>query len=247
MISLFSRGKKASNKRAYARAIGLPLWVLIAFGAAQIIVVGVVSILRSLGILLTEINQALLNTCIAAIVYLLTLSIALGVPWLVKKYRTTKEDLGLAKDLSWLDIGLAPAGLVIYLLISSLLVYAASFVPGFNADQLQDTGFTGMVYSYEYLVAFITLVIIAPLAEEIIFRGFLFGKLKRAVPVWAAMLITSMVFGAIHGQWNVAIDVFALSLIMCGLREITGSIWAGVLLHMLKNGLAFYILFINPM
>jgi membrane protease YdiL (CAAX protease family) len=55
------------------------------------------------------------------------------------------------------------------------------------------------------------------------------------------------VFGAVHGQWNVAIDVFSLSLIMCGLREITGNIWAGALLHMLKNGLAFYILFINPM
>ncbi|RYZ49901.1 MAG: CPBP family intramembrane metalloprotease, partial [Sphingobacteriales bacterium] len=59
-------------------------------------------------------------------------------------------------------------------------------------------------------------------------------------------IVTSIVFGAIHGQWNVAVDVFALSLILCSLREITGSIWAGVLLHMLKNGIAFYFLFIGP-
>jgi membrane protease YdiL (CAAX protease family) len=44
---------------------------------------------------------------------------------------------------------------------------------------------------------------------------------------------------------NVALDVFILSIVMCGLREMTGSIWAGVVLHMMKNGLAFYLLFIN--
>jgi hypothetical protein len=64
--------------------------------------------------------------------------------------------------------------------------------------------------------------------------------------VWAAIIITSLLFGAVHGQWNVAIDVFVLSLVLCSLREVTGNIWAGVLLHMLKNGLAFYLLFINP-
>jgi len=33
---------------------------------------------------------------------------------------------------------------------------------------------------------------------------------------------------------------------MIALREVTGSIWAGTLLHMLKNGIAFYFLFVNP-
>jgi membrane protease YdiL (CAAX protease family) len=47
-------------------------------------------------------------------------------------------------------------------------------------------------------------------------------------------------------QWNVAADTFALSLVLCTLRQITGNIWAGVLLHMIKNGIAYYFLFINP-
>jgi len=36
-------------------------------------------------------------------------------------------------------------------------------------------------------------------------------------------------------------------LVLCTLRIVTGSIWAGVLLHMIKNGLAFYVLFVAPM
>ena len=47
-------------------------------------------------------------------------------------------------------------------------------------------------------------------------------------------------------QWAVTIDTFVLSLMLCALREYTGAIWAGVLLHAIKNGLAFYLLFVNP-
>jgi membrane protease YdiL (CAAX protease family) len=59
------------------------------------------------------------------------------------------------------------------------------------------------------------------------------------------MVATSVLFGLIHGQWNVGVDVFVLSMVACSLREVTGSIWAGILLHMLKNALAFYIIFVN--
>ena len=74
----------------------------------------------------------------------------------------------------------------------------------------------------------------------------MYGKLKKFVPIWVAILVTSALFGSIHGAWNLAIDTFALSIVLCLLRESTGNIWASILLHMAKNGIAFYILFINP-
>ncbi|HET8884113.1 MAG TPA: CPBP family intramembrane glutamic endopeptidase, partial [Candidatus Saccharimonadales bacterium] len=131
---------------------------------------------------------------------------------------------------------------------------AIQFLPGFNAAEPQEVGFDNLNRQYEYLLAFATLVIIAPIAEEVLFRGYLYGKLRKSVPIWAAMIAVSLLFGALHMQWNdgflaglnVGIDVFVLSIVMCSLREVTGSIWAGILLHMLKNGLAFYFLFINP-
>jgi len=179
---------------------------------------------------------------------LLSLIIVLGVPWLLKRRRTNKQELGLTRLVSWLDIGLAPAGFVVYLVISVLLLALFStLIPAIDMEQVQQNGFEGIGQRYEYVLAFVTLVIIAPLAEEVLFRGYLYGKLRAKVPLWAAILLTSLLFAAIHGQWNVAIDVFALSVVLCILRDITGSIWSGILLHMLKNGVAFYFLFVSPM
>ena len=47
-----------------------------------------------------------------------------------------------------------------------------------------------------------------------------------------------------HFQWNVGVNVFALSVVLCALREITGTIYAGILTHMIKNGVAFYLLYL---
>lgn len=188
----------------------------------------------------------MLQTVAAALIYVLTLAIVVSVPWWVSKSRTDKKQLGLLRLPSWLDIGLAPAGLVIYLIATAIFTTIAMTIPGFDANQMQETGFANLSYRYEYFLAFATLVVIAPLAEEVLFRGYLYGKLRNYVPAWFGVLLTSLLFAAVHGQWNVAVDVFALSLVLCILREITGNIWASFLLHMLKNGIAYYLLFINP-
>jgi len=96
----------------------------------------------------------------------------------------------------------------------------------------------------ERVVAFILLVVIAPIAEEIVFRGFLYGKLRIAAPKWLAILIISFLFGLIHFQWNVGISVFAMSVVSCTLREITGTIYAGTLVHMINNGVAFFLVYV---
>ena len=93
-------------------------------------------------------------------------------------------------------------------------------------------------------MAFVCLVILAPFCEEVLFRGWLYGKLRFKMPAVPAILIVSLLFGVMHGQLNVGVTVFAMSIGMCVMRELTGTIWGGVLLHMLKNALAFYFLFV---
>ncbi len=227
--------------------IALPLWVILCFGIVQIVLLAVLLTLQAIGVPVQGFNQALLSTTVAALTYILSLAMVIGLPWWLKKRRTTKDELGITRLPSWMDIGLAPAGFIIYLLCSAALVYiVASLIPQLNINQTQETGFDSITYGYEYILAFITLVVIAPIAEEILFRGYLYGKLRKFIPLWAVIIIVSVVFGLVHGQWNVAIDVFALSVVLCLLREITGNIWSGVILHMMKNGLAFYLLFVNP-
>ncbi len=239
MLQNYSKLPKA------AMALILPIWVFVSFYAAQIFVVSVARVLSLFGISFASINTAVFNATVAAILYIVTLLFVIGLPWLVQKSRTNLKQLGLDRLPTWTDIFMTPAGLIVYLFLSGLLMYATTkLVPGFDVNQVQDTGFGQVSQKYELILAFLTLVVIAPVAEETLFRGYLYGKLKRYVPIWVAILITSVLFGFIHGAWNLAIDTFALSVIMCLLRESTGSIWASILLHMTKNGIAFYFLFI---
>jgi membrane protease YdiL (CAAX protease family) len=245
-------GQKTRRYR-WSRGIVVSLWVLIGFGAAQVVLIGVLRGMQYLGVSFINLDTTVFNALVAAVVYTLSLVVVIGVPWVVGNYRTTKQDMGMTRLPSWMDILLAPAGFIVYFLCTALLIYTVSAViPGFDADQSQQIGFSNLMQYYEYLLAFITLVVVAPVAEEILFRGYLYGKIHKVVPVWGATIITSLVFACLHLpgdsqlQWNVALDVFALSVILCALREVTGSIWTGMLLHILKNGLAFYLLFINP-
>lgn len=226
--------------------VGLLAWMFTSFILASLIVALVQWAVIKTGVAWIVLSDTVINTILAAVVYILTLAIVVGVPWLVRKSTTSKEEIGLTRLPSWIDILLAPAGFVVYFIASGILTYTVTqLMPGFNSTQVQQTGFEHIVQQYEYLLAFVTLVVLAPVAEEILFRGYLYGKLKKYVPTWVAILATSALFGAVHGQWNVGLDVFALSIVLCSLREVTGGIWAGMLLHMLKNGIAFYLLFIN--
>lgn len=221
---------------------------MVGFLIAQILTFIIVDLLKLIGRPLSLLPEAVSSTVIAATVYVLMLAVVVGVPMLSKKMTLTKQDMGVSRLPSWMDMLLAPVCLVAYVIYSALLIMAAEkLIPGFNIDQVQDVGFDNLAHSYQYYLAFITLVVMAPLAEELIFRGFLFSKLRRLFPFWLTALVVSIAFGAIHGAWNVAVDTFALSIMLCVLREFTGSIWASVLLHMLKNGIAFYVLFIIPL
>jgi membrane protease YdiL (CAAX protease family) len=244
---LINSFKHALDRWSLLRTFSLPVWVLVGFLGSQLVIVSSIILLRSVGLRIGSVESVVFNAVLAALIYGLSLGIIVGVPWLLWKSRTTKQELGLTRLPSWMDILLAPAGLVIYFVLSATFISLfARLVSEFDVSQIQNIPFTNLSQKYEYLLAFSTLVVLAPLAEETLFRGYLYGKLRKFTSIWMSMLVTSVLFGVVHGQFNVAIDVFALSIIACSLREITGNIWAGVLLHMMKNGIAFYVLFINP-
>lgn len=228
-------------------AVALPVWVMGSFAIVQLLLSLLYAALSSLGVSFDSINPAVLNTTVGALVYILTIILVIGLPVLIKKYRTTTTDLGIQRLPNWIDLPLAPAGFIVYLLLSALFLwFATNFLLFIDLDQVQDTGFNQLSHSFEYVFAFVMLVLIAPVAEELLFRGYLFGKLMKHVPIWVAILITSGVFALAHGAWNVGIDVFALSIVLCLLRLLSKSLWPSILLHMMKNGFAFYLLFINP-
>lgn len=245
MWQSFSRSSFIQKRRWLA--VALPVWVLLSFVLAQVLTGALIGFLQFIGVPLAAVNQAILSTSLSVVVYVLSLVITIGLPWLIRRYKTTPADVGLQRLPSWLELGITPVAFLVYVVLSAILTaLATQFLPFIDFEQAQETGFDQLSQNYEYVLAFLTLVVLAPVAEEVLFRGYLFGKLRQHAPVWVAILVTSLLFAAVHGAWNVGIDVFALSIVLCLLRVWLKSIWAPILLHMLKNGIAFYFLFINP-
>lgn len=152
--------------------------------------------------------------------------------------------LGLHQAIRPRDVGIAIIAFAGYLLTSIMVIALLSQIPGFNLNQPQDIGQSQPQMLSSYVIAFIGLVVLPPLYEELIFRGFMFGALRRYVSFWVSTILVSVAFAVVHGQPNVAADTFVLSIFLCALRERTGGIWAPILVHAFKNGLAFTMLFV---
>ncbi len=229
--------------------IGLSLWVIAGAFIAQVLVAVVYLLAIQLGLPIKTLPEAVTTSVLSAISYIFMLIVIVGVPVWLKRDKFNFSEFKIDKSIKWTDIGLALAGVVVYVIFSIALINIVIFlVPGFDMNQAQDVGFNDRLSEpYQYYLALITLVILAPIAEEMLFRGYFFGKLRKAFPFWISAVVVSIVFGLVHMAWNVAVDVFALSLVLCYLREITNGIWASILLHMTKNAIAYFVLFIYPL
>ena len=174
---------------------------------------------------------------------ILAVVLTILVPHLVhKKLKTDRDELGLSGLPTWTDIGLAPIGYIVATLAALGLVSLFSLFPWFNATETQNIGATFISTGWDRALAFIKLVIVAPIAEELIFRGWLYGKLRAKVAMPIAILLVSVLFALVHGQWNVGRNDLAMSIVLCGLREVTGTVYAGIIMHMIKNAIALVLL-----
>ena len=172
-----------------------------------------------------------------------------------KEAKVSRNLLGLRGLPTWTDVGLAPVGFIASMVLAGALTWVFNFFPWFNEAEAQGLGFSVYVAGFDKVLAFVALVVMAPIAEEVIFRGWLYGRMReklsegmsQAASIGISMTLVSLLFGAVHMQWNVGVTVFAMSIVMCALREVTGTIYAGILVHMIKNGMAFYLLYVLGM
>ncbi len=81
-------------------------------------------------------------------------------------------------------------------------------------------------------------VILAPVTEEVIFRGLIFSRLERAMPGWLAAVLSALAFGVCHGQPVWMAYAFLLGLVFAWFRLRTGSILPSLLAHLVFNGIS---------
>lgn len=79
-------------------------------------------------------------------------------------------------------------------------------------------------------------VIVAPVCEEIVFRGYLYPATKRFAGPWAAAFFSAVVFAGAHGNISAFLPLFLFGLAQVFAYEKTGSIWAPIAGHFCFNG-----------
>jgi uncharacterized protein len=99
-----------------------------------------------------------------------------------------------------------------------------------------------LTYSkYAPLTTYATLIVavfVAPLCEEVFFRGFVFAGLLRGMPAGWAIVLSALIFAVAHGDPGSFAVLLIIGLALGFLRWRTKSLWPGIILHTLNNGVA---------
>jgi membrane protease YdiL (CAAX protease family) len=96
------------------------------------------------------------------------------------------------------------------------------------------------------IAAGILVVVIAPVTEELIFRGLLYGVVRRYGGRMAAIFTTSLLFAAIHANPAVLLPLFVLAVGLALACELTGSLWTPIAMHMAFNAISFALIVFFP-
>jgi CAAX protease family protein len=84
--------------------------------------------------------------------------------------------------------------------------------------------------------------VVAPICEEILFRGFIFVALRNWRGTLPAAVITGLLFGGVHAGAAPALDLVPLGILgfaLCLLYRRTGSLYPCIVAHSLNNSIAF--------
>ncbi len=178
-----------------------------------------------------EYNQALSQ----GIYYILIVSgiVNIFIYWivmLIRKKKLTKE-LSLKKMNPVAIVPIFFGGISLNFLLSFLITmipFPESLWASYEASSSELLGGAG-------IAMWIATVIAAPVVEEIVFRGFVYSRLKTGMPMWLAIVLTSFAFGCAHGTIIWFTYTFIFSLVLIFVLERTKSLWSSILLHMAFN------------
>jgi len=97
---------------------------------------------------------------------------------------------------------------------------------------------------FSFFLLFVTTTLLAPLFEEIIFRGILLPTLSRDFGVISAIIVSAFIFALAHLSLGEMPPLFVLGIGLGITRVASGSLFSSVIMHSLWNGLTFLNLFL---
>lgn len=91
-----------------------------------------------------------------------------------------------------------------------------------------------------------SVVFMAPIAEELLFRGVIYSSIKQIGYQRAAIAISSVLFAAVHSSWALILPLIVLAYILVWLYEKTGSLFAPIVMHAIFNAINFTLIKLSP-
>src|SRR3954452_19851471 len=135
--------------------------------------------------------------------------------------------------------GLAYAALAFFGFFLFLVVWQQLLDITQQDDLAQELGARDSAANLVFVAVLVCLI--APIAEELFFRGFMFGALRRPIGWVGAAVVTGVVFGLIHAGGTDAVFLVPLAVLgflLCWLYRQTGSLLPGMAVHAFNNALA---------
>lgn len=222
------------------------IWYIVLFNLVQMLVsiVGMVAWALSQGkgqdMNFSDLQQSLLTNSTMVIVIQVVSSLLVLAIFAWRKYTPFKRDYLASRPwaaLFW--VAIMAFGIIL------------------PSEQLQEWMGTDMPEAMEQLLmrmmgnpfGYLAIGIMAPLAEEVVFRGAILRTLLRVFGNrwhWVAIAISALVFGAVHGNLPQFVHATIIGMLLGWMYYRTGSIVPGIVLHWVNNSIAFVMYNLMP-
>ena len=132
---------------------------------------------------------------------------------------------------------LIPLVLFVGFFCDALLVQLSTHAPGLSLGSLESLGQAAEGSGLSFWIMALSTAVVAPVYEELLFRGYVFRGLSRSAGPGVAIGVSALLFAAFHGDPLHAIAVLPMGLFLGWLRWRTGSIWPSMIAHALNNAI----------
>ena len=155
----------------------------------------------------------------------LMLLVAIGVP--------KREAFALRQPTSWRRAAKIAAGVVV-----AIVVVSAALDPLLHPDKEQGLAPHGWEprHAAAFAANFVVVALVAPIVEELTFRGLGFTLLER-FGRWPAIVLAGVAYGLAHGLVDALPPLVVFGMCLAYLRSRTESVYPGIILHALYNSL----------
>ncbi|SHI05725.1 hypothetical protein SAMN02745823_02132 [Sporobacter termitidis DSM 10068] len=231
------------------KAVGIILALLVIYYAAQslvTIVIAIVPLVRTvvsaassnMALDVEGITNELLRFVGAQTPWVLLIAVAVTVPFYYLIYRGRRQELWTFVSLKAIHPVSVPVLVVFGLTLNfmiELLLGLLSQISGLRQIFENYNQVTDLIFNGSFVLTLLAVGIVGPIFEELLFRGLVFGELRKLTKVRVAIFIQALLFGVYHMNLIQGAYAFLIGILLGYVYYRSNSIFAPMLVHITVN------------